>query len=85
MQSKGEKDIITIGVSTYCMDATIKSGFEKGFNLFVPAYNNSTYYNPYFDKETAYKYYNEFMWGKRYARIISVEDSIQLLQGDVDV
>ena len=32
--SKGEKDIITVGVSTdYCMDATIKSGFEKGFNM----------------------------------------------------
>ena len=85
LKSKGEKDIITIGVSTdYCMDATIKSGFEKGFNLFVPAYTNSTYDNPYFDKETAYKYYNEFMWGTRYAKIITVEDAIQLLQGVVD-
>ena len=44
------------------MDATIKSGFEKGFNILVPSYTNSTYDNPYFDKETAYKYYNEFMW-----------------------
>ncbi|MBQ4364089.1 MAG: isochorismatase family protein, partial [Oscillospiraceae bacterium] len=43
LSSKGEKDIIVIGVSTdYCMDATIKSGFEKGFNLFVPSYTNST-------------------------------------------
>ena len=82
LRSKGERDIITIGVSTdYCMDATIKSGFEQRFNLFVPEYTNSTYDNPYFDKETAYKYYNEFMWGKRYARIITVEDAIQLLQG----
>ena len=85
LKSKGERDIITIGVSTdYCMDATIKSGFEQGFTLFVPAYTNSTYDNPYFDKETAYKYYNEFMWGTRYARIITVEDAIQLLQGVVD-
>jgi len=81
LNSKGEKDIITIGVSTdYCMDATIKSGFEKGFNFFVPSYTNSTYDNPYFDKETAYKYYNEFMWGKRYAKVISVEQAIQLLK-----
>ena len=86
LKSKGEKDIITIGVSTdYCMDATIKSGFEKGFNMLVPSYTNSTYDNPYFDKETAYKYYNEFMWGRRYAKIITVEQAIQLLQGDVDV
>ena len=81
LNSKGEKDIIAIGVSTdYCMDATIKSGFEKGFSIFVPAYTNSTYDNPYFDKETAYKYYNEFMWGKRYAKVITIEQAIKLLQ-----
>ena len=50
LQSKGEKDIIAIGVSTdYCMDATVKSGFEKGFNIIIPEYTNSTYDNPYFD------------------------------------
>ena len=50
------------------------------FNLFVPGYTNSTYDNPYFDKETAYKYYNEFMWGERYAKIITLEQAIELLQ-----
>ena len=81
LQSKGEKDIITVGVSTdYCMDATIKSGFEHGFNIYVPAYTNSTYDNPYFDKETAYKYYNEFMWGRRYAKIITVGEAIELMR-----
>ena len=34
--SKGEKDIIAIGVSTdYCMDATIKSGFEKDLTYII--------------------------------------------------
>lgn len=84
LSSKSEKNIIVIGVSTdYCMDATIKSGFEKGFNMLVPAYTNSTYDNPYFDKEIAYKYYNEFMWGRRYAKIITVEQAIQLLQSEI--
>ena len=84
LRSKGEKDIIAIGVSTdYCMDATIKSGFEKGFSIFVPSYTNSTYDNPYFDKETAYRYYNEFMWGKRYAKIITVEQALQLLRSEI--
>ena len=80
LRSKGEKDIIVIGVSTdYCMDATIKSGFEKEFNMLVPAYTNSTYDNPYFSKETAYRYYNEFMWPARYAKVITVEQAIKLL------
>ena len=81
LQSKGEKDIIAIGVSTdYCMDATVKSGFERGFNIIIPEYTNSTYDNPYFDKETAYHYYNDFMWNKRYAKVISFEQAVQLLQ-----
>ena len=81
LQTKGEKDIIAICVSTdYCIDATIKSGFEKGFNIYVPEYTNSTYDNPYFDRETAYRYYNEFMWGTRYAKIVTIEQAIDLLQ-----
>ena len=81
LHSKGEKDIIAIGVSTdYCMDATVKSGFEKGFNIIIPEYTNSTYDNPYFDKEAAYHYFNDFMWNKRYAKVISFEQAVQLLQ-----
>lgn len=81
LNSKGEKDILTIGVSTdYCMDATIKGGFERGFNMIVPAYTNSTYDNPYFDRETAYKYFNEFMWPKRYAKCISFDEAVKMIQ-----
>lgn len=81
LQSKGEKDIIAIGVSTdYCMDATVKSGFERGFNIIIPEYTNSTFDNPYFDKEAAYHYFNDFMWNKRYAKVISFEQATELLQ-----
>ena len=81
LKSKHEKDIITVGVSTdYCMDATVKSGFEHGFNIIVPAYANSTYDNPYFGKETAYRFYNEFMWPKRYAQAVSIGEAIAMLR-----
>ncbi|MDD6326859.1 MAG: isochorismatase family protein [Eubacteriales bacterium] len=81
LKSKNEKDIITVGVSTdYCIDATVKSGFEQGFHIIIPAYANSTYDNPYFDKETAYKYYNEFMWPVRYAQSVTVEEAIAMMR-----
>ena len=81
LKSKNEKDIITVGVSTdYCFDATVKSGFEQGFHIIIPAYANSTYDNPYFDKETAYKYYNEFMWPVRYAQSVTVEEAIAMMR-----
>ena len=79
--SKNEKDIIVVGVSTdYCIDATVKSGFEQGFHIIIPAYANSTCDNPYFDRETAYKYYNEFMWPVRYAQAVSVEEAIEMMR-----
>ena len=81
LKAKNEKKIITIGVCTdYCMDATVKCGFEQGFKIIIPAYANSTYDNPYFDKETAYKYFNEFMWPKRYAKAVSVEEAIEMMK-----
>ena len=81
LKSKNEKDIITVGVSTdYCLDATVKSGFEQGFNIIIPAYANSTYDNPYFDGETAYKYFNEFMWPVRYAQVVTVDETIEMMR-----
>lgn len=64
----------------YCMDATIKSGFEQGFHMIVPAYANSTYDNPYFSGETAYKYFNEFMWPKRYAQAVTIDEAIEMMK-----
>lgn len=84
LMSKNEKDIITVGVSTdYCLDATVKSGFEQGFHIIIPAYANSTYDNPYFDKEAAYKYFNEFMWPVRYAQTVSVEEAIEMMRNRI--
>jgi nicotinamidase-related amidase len=74
---KGEKDIIIVGLQTdYCIDATIKCGFEHGFNIIVPAYANTTVDNKFMSTEKSYKYYNEFMWNGRYAECISLDKTI---------
>ena len=40
---KDEKDIIIVGLQTdYCIDASIKCGFEHGFNMIVPQFANTT-------------------------------------------
>ena len=57
------------------MDATIKSAFEMGLKVIIPEGTNTTFDNPYMDKEKTYKYYNEFMWPRRFAECISVEES----------
>lgn len=79
--SKKEKDIIVVGLQTdYCIDATIKCGFEHGFNILVPAYTNTTVDNSFICGEQSYKYYNEFMWNGRYAECISLDETIKRMK-----
>ena len=62
LHSKNENTIMITGLQTdYCIDATIKCGFEHGFEIVVPAYCNTTVDNEYMTAEQSYKYYNEKM------------------------
>lgn len=80
-----EKNIRTVAVvglqTDYCIDATIKCGFEHGFKMIVPEKANSTFDNAVMTGEQSYKYYNEFMWKGRYAECISVEETIERIKG----
>jgi len=82
LKQKEEKEIIVVGLQTdYCIDATIKAGFEHGFKMIVPAGTNSTFDNPYITGEQSYKYHNEFMWKNRYAECISFEEVSERIRG----
>lgn len=81
LTNNGEKDIIIAGLQTdYCIDATIKCGFEHGFNIIVPAYSNTTVDNFFMSAEQSYKYYNEFIWNERYAKCISLEETLRKMK-----
>lgn len=81
LKQKGETQVMICGLQTdYCMDATIKSGFENGFEMIVPALSNSTFDNQLFSAETAYRFYNEIMWPDRYAKCVSAEKALFMLK-----
>ena len=80
LHEKGEDTIMIVGLQTdYCIDSTVKCGFEHGFKMIVPANTNSTIDNAYMTAENSYRYYNEFMWNGRYAECISFEESLELM------
>lgn len=80
LQQKGEYTIIIVGLQTdYCIDATIKAGFEHGFKMIVPENTNSTFDNQYMTAEQTYKYYNEFIWEGRYAECIPLNKALELM------
>lgn len=79
---KNIRTVAVVGLQTdYCIDATIKCGFEHGFKVIVPKNANSTFDNAFMTGEQSYKYYNEFMWKGRYAECISVEETIERMKG----
>lgn len=81
LQEKEEDTVIVVGLQTeYCIDATIKCGFEHGFKMIVPANTNSTFDNDFMTAEMTYNYYNDFIWNERYANCISFEKTLELMK-----
>lgn len=78
LKSKNISTVIIAGLQTdYCVDATIKSGFEKGYKMIVPEYANSTRNNAYMDAKTTYEFYNKNMWPGRYAQCLTVKETLK--------
>ncbi len=81
LQEKEDKTLIIVGLQTnYCIDASVKSAFERGFKVVIPQGTNSTFDNDYMDAETTYRYYNEMMWPERFAQCVSVDDAILMME-----
>ena len=75
LEDKKEDTVIISGLMTnFCIDATVKSAFDRGYKVVIPKGCNSTISNDYMDAETTYKYYNEMIWPERFAKCIEVND-----------
>ena len=75
LEGKGENEVVIAGLQTnYCIDASIKSAFDKGYHVIVPEGCNSTFDNDYMDGETTYRYYNEDIWPGRFADCVEIDD-----------
>lgn len=75
LKSKNAKDIVICGLQTdLCIDVTVKSGFELGYNMYVVEERNSTEDNEYLNREVVVNYYYQFIWKNRYATIIGIDE-----------
>ncbi len=84
LRSCGEKQLMVCGLQTdFCIDATVKCGFEHGFDMLVPAYGNTTLDNTYMTAQQSYRYYNEWMWPRRYAACMQAEEALAVLRKSV--
>lgn len=80
LADKGEKELMVVGLQTdFCIDATIKSGFDLGFEVIVPEGTNSTFDNAYIKQDAACRFFNEYLWPDRYARCVSMAEALNRL------
>ncbi len=79
MEQQKDKRLMIIGLQTnYCIDATVKSAFERGYEVIIPEGTNSTFDNDYMTGETTVRYYNEDVWDS-VADVISFEEALDLM------
>ena len=79
MKQQADKRLMIVGLQTnYCIDATIKSAFERGYEVIVPEGTNSTFDNDYMTAETAVRYYNEDVW-EELADVVPFEEALEML------
>ena len=81
LKQQKDKRLMIIGLQTNdCIDATVKSAFERGYEVIIPEGTNSTFDNNYMTGETTYRYYNEDVWDE-IANIVTMEEAIDILGG----
>lgn len=80
LASTGKKELMIIGLQTnFCIDASIKSAYERGYKVIIPEGTNSTFDNDYMTGETTYNYYNEFIWPNRFVDIVEFEEAMNMI------
>lgn len=80
LETKKIDTIILTGLQTeYCIDATLKSAFDNGYNVIIPEQTNTTFDNEYLPGEKLYEFYNYKIWNNRFAKVLSVDEVSKFL------
>ena len=79
-QSKDDT-LMVVGLQTnFCIDATVKSAFERGYHVIIPEGTNSTFDNPYMDGKTTCEYYFNEVWPDLFAECVSFDEAMGMIE-----
>ena len=73
--------LLIVGLQTnFCIDATVKSAFERGYDVFIPEGTNSTFDNDYMTGETTYNYYMNEVWPDLFADCVTLDEALEMIR-----
>ena len=80
LEAMKEDTLMIAGLQTnFCIDATVKSAFERGYRVIVPEGAHSTFDNPYMTGKTTCEYYFNEVWPDLFADCVSMDEAVSLL------
>ena len=81
LEEANDDTLMIVGLQTnFCIDATVKSAFERGYHVIIPEGTNSTFDNPYMTGETTCEYYFNEVWPDSFAECVSLEEAFELIR-----
>ncbi|MCR5611044.1 MAG: cysteine hydrolase [Clostridiales bacterium] len=81
LEEAKDDTLMIVGLQTnFCVDATVKSAFERGYDVIIPEGTNSTFDNPYMNAKTTYEYYMNEVWPGLFADCVSMDEAIELIK-----
>ena len=81
LEAAKDDTLMIVGLQTnFCIDATVKSAFERGYDVIVPEGAHSTFDNPYMTGETTCAYYFNEVWPGLFADCVSLDEALALIQ-----
>ncbi len=81
LRGKGVKTLVISGMQTeYCIDATVKSAFERGYKVYMPEGGSTTYDNRLFSADTLVDFYEKDIWNGRFADVLLLDEALALLK-----
>ncbi len=80
LHEKGIKTLVVCGMQTeYCIDATIKSAFDRDYKVYMPAGGSTTFDNRLATGDKLVAFYEKAIWDGRFADVIPLEEALPKL------
>jgi nicotinamidase-related amidase len=81
LERQGVTTLIVVGIQTeYCVDTTIRVGFEYGFAIIAPEMTNTTYDNGELTGGQIYELHNRQIFDGRFATVCSMQAVLQAIR-----
>ena len=80
LEERAVGTLIIVGIQTeYCVDTTVRVAFEKGYEVIIPEWTNTTYDNGEVSAAQIYELHNRRIFDGRFGTLVDVRDVLEQL------